>query len=114
MFQLDDGYQPAIGDWLTTNDKFPSSLDELAARIAAPGSHAGHLDRAVPRRAGSEVARRAPGLDRPPRAAADRSIGTVNEHWGGAVHVLDTTQPEVLAHLEHVARDLVAAGLSAT
>ena len=27
----------------------------------------------------------------------------VNEHWGGPVHVLDTTQTEVLEHLEHVA-----------
>jgi alpha-galactosidase len=34
----------------------------------------------------------------------------VNEHWGGHVHVLDTTDPEVLAHLEGVAADLVAAG----
>jgi alpha-galactosidase len=34
----------------------------------------------------------------------------VNEHWGGTVLVLDTTQPEVQDHLEAVARDLVAAG----
>ena len=26
VFQLDDGYQAAIGDWLDTNDKFPSDL----------------------------------------------------------------------------------------
>ena len=36
VFQLDDGFQPAIGDWLTTNDKFPSTLDELAARRSPP------------------------------------------------------------------------------
>ncbi|MGH9273710.1 MAG: hypothetical protein ACRDZU_03595, partial [Acidimicrobiales bacterium] len=37
VFQLDDGYQPAIGDWLTTNVDFPTSLDGLAAAIAAEG-----------------------------------------------------------------------------
>ena len=37
VFQLDDGFQAAIGDWLDTNDKFPSALDALAAAIAAEG-----------------------------------------------------------------------------
>ena len=26
VFQIDDGYQAAIGDWLITNEKFPSEL----------------------------------------------------------------------------------------
>ena len=34
----------------------------------------------------------------------------VNDGWGGPVHTLDTTQPEVLAHLEVVAGSLVDAG----
>ena len=37
VFQLDDGYQPAIGDWLATNEKFPSGVDGVAAAIAAAG-----------------------------------------------------------------------------
>jgi alpha-galactosidase len=37
-------------------------------------------------------------------------VGMVNPAWGGAVHVLDTTRPEVLAHLEDTAAALVAAG----
>jgi alpha-galactosidase len=35
VFQLDDGFQRAIGDWLETNEKFPSTLDRLAGEIAA-------------------------------------------------------------------------------
>ncbi len=37
VFQLDDGYQSAIGDWLTTNADFPTPLDGLADAIAAEG-----------------------------------------------------------------------------
>ena len=30
VFQVDDGFQAHIGDWLTTNDSFPSGLAPLA------------------------------------------------------------------------------------
>ena len=109
VFQLDDGFQPAIGDWLATNDKFASSLDELAARISAAGLVPGLWIAPFLAAPSAEVARRHP--DWFARHASSRPlVGMVNDHWGGAVHVLDTTQPEVLEHLEHVARTLVAAG----
>jgi alpha-galactosidase len=111
VFQIDDGFQSAVGDWLTTNDKFPSSLEALATSIAAAG-----------RRPGLWIA---PFLAAPESAVAQahpdwfamhdsgrRLVGSVNDHWGGAVHVLDTTNPEVLAHLEQLARDLVAMGFT--
>ena len=41
VFQLDDGYQAAIGDWLDTNDKFPSGLAAIARDIAAAGFRPG-------------------------------------------------------------------------
>jgi alpha-galactosidase len=37
-------------------------------------------------------------------------VGMANEAWGGAVNTLDTSNPEVLDHLEDVARELVTAG----
>ncbi len=41
-FQLDDGYEPAIGDWLVSNDeKFPNGLSYLAKSIKAKGMRAG-------------------------------------------------------------------------
>ncbi|XDD49296.1 alpha-galactosidase [Leptospira sp. WS92.C1] len=33
FFQIDDGYQSEIGDWLTTNDKFPGGMRLLAEEI---------------------------------------------------------------------------------
>ena len=35
--QIDDGYEAALGDWLTTNDKFPHGLEWMAARIHEAG-----------------------------------------------------------------------------
>lgn len=109
VFQLDDGYQAAIGDWLATNERFPSSLDRLAADIAATGATPGIW--LAPFLAGpeSELARRHP--DWIARHRSGRAlVGMVNEGWGGPVHTLDTTNPEVLAHLEATAAALVDAG----
>jgi alpha-galactosidase len=37
IIQLDDGWQPAVGDWLTTNSKFPGGLAADADRIRKAG-----------------------------------------------------------------------------
>jgi alpha-galactosidase len=39
--QLDDGYQTAVGDWLSLNRKFPGGLAALAADIRGRGFRAG-------------------------------------------------------------------------
>jgi alpha-galactosidase len=39
-------------------------------------------------------------------------IGMYNDHWGGFVHTLDTSHPEVLEHLESLAAELVAMGFT--
>ena len=37
IVQLDDGFQPAWGDWYRTNDRFPSGLGTLSQRIQERG-----------------------------------------------------------------------------
>lgn len=37
VFQIDDGYQQAVGDWLSINGKFPSGMKNLADRIREAG-----------------------------------------------------------------------------
>ena len=41
VIQLDDGFQSSLGDWDTTNFKFPSGLKKIAAEIRAAGFKAG-------------------------------------------------------------------------
>ena len=109
VFQLDDGYQRAIGDWTQTGAGFPSGLEAVAAAVAGTGRTPGLWLAPFLAAPGSDVAR-----DHPEWVVSHPSgrplVGMVNEHWGGHVHVLDTTDPDVLAHLEAVAADLVAAG----
>ncbi|RUP43819.1 glycoside hydrolase superfamily, partial [Jimgerdemannia flammicorona] len=37
FFQVDDGYQTAVGDWLSINKKFPSNMKPLTDKIKAAG-----------------------------------------------------------------------------
>lgn len=115
VFQVDDGYQRAIGDWLATNDRFPDGLPRLAADIAAAGFRPGLW------LAPFLVAPDAPvAHDHPDwivRRPDGRPLGAwFNPDWGGGedgvMWALDTTHPEVQAHLEHVARELVATGFT--
>jgi alpha-galactosidase len=41
VFQLDDGYQHAIGDWERTDASFPSGIAAVADAIVAEGAHPG-------------------------------------------------------------------------
>ncbi len=117
VFQLDDGFQSAIGDWLTTNDKFPSSIDQVAASIATAGYTPGLWIAPFIVAPDSQVATEHPdwiarhlvdGVDTGPLRT------WWNPPWGGGedgfMYGLDTTNPAVLEHLEGVARDLVDAG----
>jgi alpha-galactosidase len=117
VFQLDDGFQSAIGDWLTTNDKFPSTIDQIASSIAAAGRTPGLWIAPFLVAPDSDVATRHPewiarhlvdGVDKGPLRT------WWNPAWEGGqdgfMYGLDTTNPEVQAHLEGVARDLVDAG----
>src|SRR5581483_100318 len=109
VFQLDDGFQAEVGDWLATSDAFPSPLDDIAGAIAASGRTPGLW--LAPFLVAPRAALAAAHPDRVATNDAGGPLsGMVNDHWGGVVHVLDTTQPAVLDHLEQVAASLVAAG----
>jgi alpha-galactosidase len=117
VFQIDDGYQAAIGDWLDTNDRFPSDLAALAASIGVTGRTPGLWlapflvapDSVVARRHPDWIARHmVDGVDAGPLRT------WWNPPWGGGedglMYGLDTTHPEVAVHLETVAAAVVDAG----
>lgn len=109
VFQIDDGYQAHIGDWLATNDKFPRGLAALAADIKAAGYRPGIWI------APFLVAPDAPLVTEHPDWLAQFRPGKplkawANDGWGGVMYGLDTTNLEVQDHLAHVARTLVEWG----
>lgn len=106
---IDDGHQAAIGDWLTTNAKFPSGMAQLAADIRATGRDAGIwlapfiVDPRAP------VARSSPSWilrderGRPVPALWNPTWSRRHRQWA-----LDTTHPDVLewlGELIHTVRD---------
>lgn len=111
VFQLDDGFQAAVGDWLITNEKFPSGVDGVAAAIDRAGFTPGIWLAPFITAPGSELAMAHPEwmaheVDDPTQPL----IGMFNDIWGGFMYGLDVTRPDVLDHLEATARDLVSAG----
>ncbi|MBL8778694.1 MAG: alpha-galactosidase [Acidimicrobiales bacterium] len=101
---VDDGHQAAIGDWLTTNDKFSNDMAEVARRIATEGFDAGIWWAPFLASARSRVA-----ADHPEWLVRDERgrpiLGLLNPGWGltTPMRVLDTTHPEVIDHLTQVA-----------
>ncbi|MBI2703966.1 MAG: alpha-galactosidase [Actinobacteria bacterium] len=115
VFQLDDGFQAAIGDWLDTNDKFPSSLDMIAGSIAKEGFRPGLWLAPFLLAPDSRTC-----IDHPDWVARHRNGKPLhtwfNPAWdggaGGMMYCLDTTQPAVVEHLRSLAAALVEAGFT--
>jgi alpha-galactosidase len=111
VFQLDDGFQSAVGDWTTTDETFPSGLAALAAEVAGAGLRPGLWIAPFVVAPTSRLAAEHPEwVARFPDG--EPLIGMYNDHWGGFVHTLDTSHPEVLEHLESLAAELVAMGFT--
>jgi alpha-galactosidase len=109
VFQVDDGFESAIGDWLSCNDRFPSDLATIAADIARAGRVPGIWLAPFLAAPTSEVATSHPGW-MVQHESGRPLVGNTNPDWGAHVGVLDTTHPDVLAHLEATAAALVGMG----
>ena len=119
VFQLDDGYQSAVGDWLVPNEKFPSGLAALAERVASAGCRPGLWLAPFLAAPDSRLAVEHPDWLAGHAASGGSSTPLCpwwNPDWGGGLggvmYGLDTTNPEVLAHLERTAAALVEMGFS--
>jgi alpha-galactosidase len=122
VFQVDDGYQAAIGDWLRTSDRFSRGADtaagvgRLATAISEEGYRAGLWLAPFLVAPDSAVATEHPGWVARMPNGEDPLPGSFNPPWGGGLGglmwTLDTTHPEVQAHIERVARALREMGYS--
>ena len=89
IFQLDDGWQRSIGDW-RANDRFPSGMGTLAAKIRDAGFEPGLWLAPFLARSDSEVFEHRPEL-----FARDDEGDPVfaGRNWGGECYALDVTHP---------------------
>lgn len=104
VVQLDDGYQTAIGDWLSLNADFPSGMRPLTDRIHAKGFQAGIWLAPFIVAEDSQVAREHPAWVL--RDAQGDPVAAI-ENWGRACWALDLTHPGVLGWLREVFETLV-------
>jgi len=107
VFQVDDGYETEIGDWLSAKPGYPG-LDGLARAITAKRFRAGIW--AAPFSAAETS-----------RLFAEHPDWMVSEEgrpkacyrgWGKTIYALDTTRPDVKAWLDGLFRTLGRAGFS--
>jgi alpha-galactosidase len=106
VFQLDDGWQLAYGDW-EANQKFPSGLKALSERIAATGRTPGIWLAPFMVSPKSKLARdHADWLLRDEKGTLVRAGIT----WSGNPLCLDVTHPQVLEWLDGLIRKVRAWG----
>ena len=110
VFQLDDGYQSAIGDWLRASDRFPSGVDGAATAIAEAGMTPGLWLAPFLAAPASDVARRHPEWFARDARTGSPLMSMFHPEWGGEMWQLDVTRPEVLAHLRDTASALRSMG----
>jgi alpha-galactosidase len=92
VFQVDDGWQVAIGDW-EPNAKFPAGMDGMAASIRASGRKAGLWLAPLLVVPSSSLYRQHP--DWLLRDAQGRLV-PAGFNWGEQLYALDTTHPAAL------------------
>ena len=100
VFQLDDGFQADLGDWLEPSAHFGGHARDLPAKLKERGFRAGLWLAPILVGPNSRLyAEHADWLLK----NDDGSPLLFGNNWGGPYAALDTTQPEVLAWLKNLA-----------
>lgn len=98
VFQVDDGWQQAVGDW-QANDDFPTGMADLAARIRTAGLRPGLWIAPFIAWPSSTVFQQHPDWF---VAGADGQPLPVGYNWGAWYYALDLSRADVLDHVAQV------------
>ena len=106
VVQLDDGFQSALGDWDTTNSKFPSGLKKIAGEIRAAGFKAGIWTAPFLAARDSRLMNDHPDWFITRAETGDPVRAGYNPNWTSSddkfAYALDPSNPAFLAHLRHL------------
>jgi alpha-galactosidase len=109
VIQVDDGYSPAVGDWLENNERFPGGMQALARDLDSRGKIPGVWVAPFTVTRKSRVFREKPDWIQRDRKGKPVLAG-YNPAWKGRFYGLDLTNPEVLDHLREVFGTLASYG----
>ena len=101
IFQIDDGYQTYVGDWLSTKPSFPRGMAPLAQQIRQRGLQPGLWLAPFVCDPRSELYRQHPDWLLRDRSGQPIKVG-YNPAWGGWYYALDFYQPGVQEYLTRV------------
>ena len=105
VFQVDDGYERDIGDWMSAKPGYPA-LDGLARAITQNGFRAGIWTAPFSAAETSEVCAAHSGW----MVSEDGRPKFCHRSWNKVIHALDLSNSEVLAHIHELFSALKAAG----
>ena len=95
IFQIDDGFEAAVGDWTADNPKFPHGMKYLADKIHAKGYQAGIWLAPLVAQSTSKVVREHPDW----LVRDDNGKLVIGNGGWGVAFVLDIYNPEVREYL---------------
>jgi alpha-galactosidase len=101
VFQIDDGYQKATGDWIHTNAKFPEGMKPIADAIHQKGYKAGLWLAPLICEKDSFIYKEHPDWIFSPDGEHLQKAG-YNPLWSGWYYALNFYKPEVKAYLKEV------------
>ena len=101
IFQIDDGYQTRVGDWLNVNEKFPSGMKAVAEKIRTAGFKAGIWLAPFIAEKKSEIVKNHPDWLLKDKNGKVLRVG-FNPLWSNAFYALDIYHPEVKAYIQKV------------
>ncbi|MBX7182514.1 MAG: alpha-galactosidase [Bacteroidia bacterium] len=101
VFQIDDGYQKATGDWINTNSKFPDGMKPIADAIHRKGYKAGLWLAPLICEKDSFIFKEHPDWIFSPDGEHLQRAG-YNPLWSGWYYALNFYKPEVKAYLKQV------------
>jgi alpha-galactosidase len=106
VIQLDDGFQSALGDWDTTNAKFPSGLKKIASEIRTAGFKAGIWTAPFLAARDSDLMSHHPDWFIMHEQTGEPVRAGYNANWTASddkfAYALDPSNPEFRAHLRHL------------
>lgn len=108
IFVLDDGYQTALGDWLSVNKKFPDGVEKVAESIAEKKIIPGIWLAPFSGRRNSRLYKEHPEWTLKNTDGSPVSAGW-NPFWGlfGVFYAFDVTHPGFQKYLKNVINELV-------
>lgn len=111
LVQLDDGYQTAVGDWLSINNKFPRGLAPLAEEIKSKGFAAGIWTAPFFAARGSRLFTEHPDWLLRTEKGEPVFCG-YSPVWNARVYALDLSHPDVRSHLTATFKSLREMGFT--